>query len=211
MSNILLFASRTCAGSLLSPPSSPQMSRRALEFDETNFEAAWMASEQNSSAFAENRNSRSVDSLDSHKQPPCASGRPILGLHEGFFSSTRSTGNMKEESSEPANQSTISSTIEGWRPSSDVIGLVKADAKNGLPGSKLNRLGPDSFPRFIPDTAFTNPEDELDYDEEYAMTASDQDEHMNEGGVSKTTSEEPVNKRKMKRFRLAHILELVLD
>lgn len=64
---------------------------------------------------------------------------------------------------------------------------------------RLVRTG--SFPRFIPDIKVANTEDELEYEEDYPMTASDADDHAFEGDDAKSPAEIRAEKRKMKRFR----------
>lgn len=60
-----------------------------------------------------------------------------------------------------------------------------------------------AFPRFVLDIKVADAENELDYDDEYAMTASDLDENVVEGENTKTLAEVHAEGRKMKRFRWA--------
>ncbi|MCJ1466742.1 hypothetical protein MMC07_005362 [Pseudocyphellaria aurata] len=95
--------------------------------------------------------------------------------------------------------------IQGQRFNPDAKDKAKVRGEERSLDESLERLARTrSFPRFIPDIKVANAEDELEFEEEYPMTASDVDDQAFEGDEGKSPAEIRAEKRKMKRFRLTH-------
>lgn len=96
----------------------------------------------------------------------------------------------------------IQVAIQGQRFNSDATDKAKGHGDERSLDENLERLArTGSFPRFIPDIKVANGEDELEFEEEYPMTASDVDDQAFEGDDGKSPADIRADKRKMKRFR----------
>ncbi|MCJ1271693.1 hypothetical protein MMC22_011598 [Lobaria immixta] len=99
----------------------------------------------------------------------------------------------------------IRAAIQGQRLNLDAKDKAKGPGDDRSLDENLERLArTGSFPRFIPDIKVANADDELEYEEDYPMIASDVEDHAFEGDDAKSPAEVRAEKRKMKRFRLTH-------
>lgn len=190
-----------CPGSLLSPPMSPPMSGCPVKSDETDWRSDW-ASTRSHSPFVglvkETVISRSEVSRAHIVGAEAGSMvRPPKHMHNNETAEVSMATTQSRES--PLQ---IRATIQGERFNLDVKDRAKTRGDDRSLDENLERLArTGSFPRFIPDIKVANAEEELEYEEEYPMTASDVDDHAFEGDDAKSPAEIRAEKRKMKRFR----------
>ena len=187
-------------GSLLSPPISPQMSNRPVRPD-FNRQSHWLTSRSMTPTFTA-KDDIPTGKLHLAPKQLISRGRELnLKTAERSVLSAQQYGNVKEESvdrmdtsiSEEAEQVSFRSQMQ-----------MKMQAGETIFDRNLKEVSGSLYPRFIPDITVATAEDDLDYDEEFAMTVSDLDEIPTEGDVPKTAAEERAEKRKMKRFRWAN-------
>lgn len=184
-------------GSLLSPPSSPQMSGRPVK-PEFNRQSHGWKSRPTSPAVVEPDDIQ-PGKLRFGSKPPVNHDRGLTRTLGGSnVHAHRQQGNIKEESEEVQHPFRAQNQI-------------KTGAEKAMFGENLKEASGDLYPRFIPDITVASAEDDLDDDEEYAMTTSDLDETPTEGGVPKTAAEERADKRKMKRFRWGNRFKTLMD
>lgn len=125
----------------------------------------------------------------------------ILKLSKGNIHVHRQSGSIEAESTESMSRIGSSMAGEGQQYSSSFRHQTETGVENIALERKLQEDVGEMYASFIPGITVANAEDDLEYDDEYAMTASDPDETPTEGGVLKTAAEERAEKRKMKRFR----------
>lgn len=189
-----------CTGSLLSPPISPQISGCAMTSDESSWHAGWTTTRPHSPFVSEIQEPRNVNlgaGLASTVHTESRSlERPQIYTHshepaESWINSPQA----------PLSLVQIRTLAQGQPVSQASQSQAKVHGEERFHSQDLERLArTGSFPRFIPDIKVEN-EDDIDYDDEDPMTASDLDEHGVEGETVKTPAEARAEKRKMKRFR----------
>lgn len=192
-----------CAGSLLSPPSSPQASAGPSRTG-VNWRTPWLASRSMSPNLAKADLHESEKLRLGQEQPNRNDHKPVSDFGESRAHQQRKT--MKEDATESMRENESYSAKGGQRrhPYS-VTQPRKAFEEAGLDESFEEGAG-EFYPRFISDVTVASGDDAFSYDEDYAMTASDLDEMAAEGNALKTAAEERAEKRKMKRFRSVNIL-----
>lgn len=183
----------------MSPPMSPPTSGCPVTSDESDWHSGW-ASTRSHSPFA------------GQVKEPVTSRSEVSRAHTvGTESGSMVRRQNQMHSYETAEDSTelaqsrespvqLRAAIQGQRFNLDAKEKVRGDDRSVDENlERLARTG--SFPRFIPDIKLANAEDELEYEEEYPMTASDVDDQAFEGDDAKSPAEIRAEKRKMKRFR----------
>lgn len=185
----------------MSPPMSPPMSGCPVTSDESDWHSGW-ASTRSHSPFA------------GQAQEPVTSRSEVSRAHTvGTESGSMVRRQNQMHSYETAEGSTelsqshespvqLRAAIQGQRSNLDAKERAKVRGDDRSVDENLERLArTESFPRFIPDIKVATAEDELEYEEEYPMTASDVDDQAFEGDDAKSPAEIRAEKRKMKRFR----------
>lgn len=196
-----------CTGPLLSPPISPQMSGCIVTSGESNWHTGWATTRSHSPFIAEIQDPI-VLGLDSGRTPAVRTEGRSLARPQDYAQPrepAESWMNTPQDLRSPVQRRIVT---QGQPISQDAQGQGKTHGEERFHGQDFERLArTGSFPRFIPDIKVANEEEEIDYDDEDPMTASDLDENGVERETMKTPAEARAEKRKMKRFRWVSIIK----
>ena len=176
------------------------MSGCTVTSDESSWHTGWATTRSRSPFIAEIQDPINLD-LDAGRIPAVRTDSRLLARPQNYANShepAESWMNAPSDLRSPVLRRTVD---QGQPISQDPQGQAKAHGEERLNSQNFERLArTGSFPRFIPDIKVAN-EEEVDYDDEDPMTASDLDENDIEREAVQTPAETRAEKRKMKRFR----------
>lgn len=188
-------------GSLLSPPMSPPMSGCPVTSEESDWHSGW-ASPRSHSPFVGQAREPVISRSEVYRARTVGTEAGSVVRPHGPMDTYETAGGSMETSQSQESPVQIRAAVPGQRFNLDAKDNAKSRGDERSLDENLERLArTGSLPRFIPDIKVANAEDELEYEEEYTMTASDVDDHTFEGDDAKPPAEVRAEKRKMKRFR----------
>lgn len=190
-----------CPGSLLSPPMSPPMSGCPVKSGETDWPSDWASTRSHSPFVSLDKEAVFSRSEVSRAHTVGAEAGSMVRPPKHMHNYETAEGSMATAQSRESPLQ-VRAAVQGERFDPDITDRTKTCGDDRSLDKNLERLArTGSFPRFIPDIKVANAEEELEYEEEYPMTASDVDDHAFEGDDAKSPAEIRAEKRKMKRFR----------
>lgn len=196
-----------CAGSLLSPPSSPQAPAGPSR-TEVNWRTPWPASRSMSPALAKADHHGSEKLRLRQEQPNNNDHKLVSDFGKSHTDQQRK--NMKEDPTESMRENDLYSAKGGQRRHPYSWNQSRGPFEEAAFEENFEESVEDFYPRFIPDVTVASGDDAFSYyDDDYAMTASDLDETAPEGNAVKTAADERAEKRKMKRFRSVDIFQTI--